>query len=74
MSSEFQFAISLFTPILLAVIGFGVNMVLREIRAIKDDMKAAQEEHKEFVRKEECRLHREEILRRIEEGMTKRGG
>lgn len=68
MNQEVISIVSLFTPIILAVVGFGVSMVLHEVRSMKDDMREAREEHREFVRKEECRLHRAEILQKIESG------
>ena len=71
MNQEVISIVSLFTPIILAVVGFGVSMVLHEVRSMKDDMREAREEHREFVRKEECRLHREEILRKIESGCSR---
>lgn len=71
MNQEVISIVSLFTPIILAVVGFGVSMVLHEVRSMKDDMREAREEHREFVRKEECRLHRAEILRKIESGCSR---
>ena len=68
MNQEVISIVSLFTPIILAVVGFGVSMVLHEVRSMKDDMHEAREEHREFVRKEECRLHLAEILQKIESG------
>lgn len=69
MNQEVISIVSLFTPIILAVVGFGVSMVLHEVRSMKDDIREAREEHREFVRKEECRLHWAEILRKIESGL-----
>lgn len=71
MNQEVISIVSLFTPIILAVVGFGVSMVLHEVRSMKDDMREAREEHREFVRKEECRLHQAEILRKIESGCSR---
>lgn len=69
MNQEVISIVSLFTPIILAMVGFGVSMVLHEVRSMKDDIREAREEHREFVRKEECRLHRAEIPRKIESGL-----
>ena len=71
MNQEVISIVSLFTPISLAVVGVGVGMVLHGVRSMKDDMREAREEHREFVRKEECRLHRAEILRKIESGCSR---
>ena len=42
------------TPVLVAIVGFAVKMILQEIREQKEALK-------DYVRQEECRLHRESI-------------
>ena len=42
------------TPVLVAIVGFAVKMILQEIREQKEALK-------DYVRQEECRLHRERL-------------
>ena len=42
------------TPVLVAIVGFAVKMILKEIREQKEALK-------DYVRQEECRRHRESI-------------
>ncbi|MBP3734008.1 MAG: hypothetical protein J6I57_03465 [Desulfovibrio sp.] len=42
------------TPVLVAIVGFAVKMILKELREQKEALK-------DYVRQEECRLHRESI-------------
>lgn len=52
------------TPVLVAIVGFAVKMILQEIREQKEALK-------DYVRQEECRLHRERLeheMRALREG------
>lgn len=46
------------TPVLLAVVGWGVRLVWSEIRDLRS-------ERKEYVLREQCRFHREGLERQL---------
>ncbi len=54
MKVDFMAFLQVVTPVLVAIVGFAVRMILRELREQKEALK-------DYVRQEECRLHRESI-------------
>lgn len=46
------------TPVILAVVGWGVRLVWGEIRSLRAEMR-------EYVRQETCRVHRENIQHQL---------
>lgn len=54
MKVDFMAFLQVVTPVLVAIVGFAVRMILRELREQKEALK-------DYVRQEECRLHRERL-------------
>ena len=59
MTDEIFKLLQIITPIILFLVGLGVKLILSELREQRDTLR-------EYVRKETCAAHREQIQRQLE--------
>lgn len=71
MRVEILDMLQILTPIAIGIVGWGVRLIWNEIRSSHEEIRESRtemrEELREYVRRENCRVHREQMQRQIDD-------